>query len=423
MGFVRSPLAPYMPASDTGASPPRLIVLDDDPFMAELVAAIAASCGYDATAVTAFDEFRRRYDDSVRVVVLDLLMPDVDGVEVLRDLAARGSRAALVLISAFDPRVLKTATQLAIGHGLRVLASLSKPFTHEALVSALERIGEADQAVAGTLGERMPVAELRAALDGHQLVPYYQPKVQLQSAVPVGVEVLVRWRHPERGLLQPHAFIATAEREGLLEELTEQTVALALAQAVAWSGQGLELPLALNVSLRSLTRLNFPERLIAMTDRMGIAAERIVIEVTESWMAEDMLTAMDILSRLRLKGFALSIDDYGTGYSTMDQLRQMPFSELKLDQCFVRGAFSDPVARVIVESTVDMAHQLGLRVVAEGVETREDWDYLCSLGCDSAQGYFIAAPMDGASLPGWMAAWRLPEGGGRRIPLHSRGQS
>lgn len=384
-----------------------LLVLDDDPAMGDLVVALAEELGYKASSVTHFAAFQAMYDASVDIVVLDLLMPDVDGVEVIRHLAANGCRSAVVLISAFDPRVLRTATQIAMGHGLRVVGSLTKPFGVDEFAAALRRARATRWGTRSREGRyTVSPEDLRHALRSNEVVPYFQPKVALGDSQIIGFEVLMRWNHPQRGLLLPEVFIELAESDlPLLEAMTERTVGQALRQVANWAQHGLNTMLAVNVSMRSLNHLDFPERLTAMIDAQGLSHSRMVIEVTESWLAEDLLTTLDILSRLRLKGFELSIDDYGTGYSTMEQLKQIPFSELKLDQSFVRGAADDSFSRIIVESTINMAHQLGLKVVAEGVETQEDWDFLVSVGCDAAQGYFISPAMPGAEVTAWAERW------------------
>ncbi|HXH01922.1 MAG TPA: EAL domain-containing response regulator [Candidatus Competibacteraceae bacterium] len=385
---------------------PHLLVLDDDAATAELVAILAEQAGYSAQAATDFATFCRRFDECVELVVLDLLMPDVDGVEVLRYLAKHGCQAGILLISAFDQRVLKSATQLAQEHGLQVVGGLAKPFDHDELIRMLIRKRQSQPQSAGADDQHPALEELRRALDQEELVPFYQPLVEMRSARLTEVEALLRWQHPQRGLLGPELFISTAENSDLLDRMTEQTITKALGQVVEWRSSGLEPKLAINVSMRSLNQLDFPERLLRLAGSLNVPTQNIIIEITESWLAENLVVALDILSRLRLKGFALSIDDYGTGYSTMEQLKRMPFSQLKLDRFFVRGAGSDPVARVIVESTITMAHRLGMRVVAEGVESREDWDCLAELGCDLAQGFYIAPPMPGAELADWLRHWR-----------------
>jgi EAL domain-containing protein (putative c-di-GMP-specific phosphodiesterase class I) len=249
-------------------------------------------------------------------------------------------------------------------------------------------------------------AELERALAAGELVNHYQPKVALATGELVGVEVLVRWQHPTAGLVFPDEFIATTEEHGLIDELTRAVLAAALRQGRLWHDAGLDLQLAVNVSMDNLAALDFPDVVARLAGEAGVALSRVVLEVTESRLMKDLRAPLDILTRLRLKRIGLSIDDFGTGHSSLAQLRDIPFDELKLDRSFVNGASGDPALRAIVEATLQMARQLGMKSVAEGVEEPADWELLRTLGCDVAQGYLIARPMPGSELPAWWQAWQ-----------------
>lgn len=254
---------------------------------------------------------------------------------------------------------------------------------------------------------------VRAAIANGELINYYQPKVAVGSGAVVGVETLVRWRHPVDGLVFPDQFIGVAEAHGLIDDLTRVVLAAALAQARAWHDAGLALRVAVNLSMDNLVALGFADFVAAQAAGAGVAPAEIVLEVTESQLMADLRAPLEILTRLRLKRFRLSIDDFGTGHSSLTQLRDLPFDELKIDRGFVHRAHADPTLRAIFESNLSLARQLNIEVVAEGVEDQADWDFLRQAGCDLAQGYFIARPMPATDLPGWIETWEA-----RRLELY-----
>ena len=229
----------------------------------------------------------------------------------------------------------------------------------------------------------------------------------MRSGALIGVEALVRWAHPDHGLVYPDRFIHLAENGGLIDRLTEQVMfgaQGAFRQARLWKDAGLDLQVAVNVSMDNLRHPSFADRILSQAEHHGIDPGRIVAEVTESRM-NSQASALDILTRLRLKRMGVSIDDFGTGYSSLSQLSEIPFDELKIDRRFVHTACSDAHLRAILIPSLDMARQLGIKTVAEGIEDEADWFYLRSLGCHSAQGYFIARPMPPERLPEWLQQW------------------
>lgn len=203
----------------------------------------------------------------------------------------------------------------------------------------------------------------------------------------------------------PDQFIAMAEEHGLIDALTGVVLTGALRQARLWQDAGLSLHVAVNVSMDNLAALEFTDFVVREVGKAGVPLTSLVLEVTESRLMKDSLGPLDILARLRLKRIGLSIDDFGTGHSSLAQLRDIPFDELKVDRSFVHGAYRDASLRAIVEASLGMARQLGMKTVAEGVEEQADWDFLRAAGCDLAQGYFIAKPMPAADLAGWIADW------------------
>ena len=234
---------------------------------------------------------------------------------------------------------------------------------------------------------------------------HYQPKCDLDGAV-FGVEALVRWQHPTRGLLPPLDFIPVAERTGLVHPLTDQVLDLALAQVRAWQDVGATVPVAVNVSTRSLLRPGFAEGVLATLGTHGVAAELLGLEITETTIMEDPERALQVLTRLAEAGVRLSIDDFGTGYSSLAALKQLPVDTLKIDKSFVMGMEESQDDEAIVEATSRLGQNLGLTVVAEGVESADVAKKLAGFGCHQGQGYFFSKPVEAETLRRWVLAYR-----------------
>jgi EAL domain-containing protein (putative c-di-GMP-specific phosphodiesterase class I) len=220
----------------------------------------------------------------------------------------------------------------------------------------------------------------------------------------------VRWQHPEDGLVYPDQFIGIAEEHGMIDDLTHLVLAAALRQGGAWHAGGLPIQVAVNVSMDNLGALDLPDRIERDAAAAGMPLADLVLEVTESCLMKNPLASLDILTRLRLKNIGLSIDDFGTGHSSLAQLRDIPFTELKIDRSFVHGASRNPYMQAILEANLGLARQLGMKTVAEGVENEDDWHLLRACGCDVAQGYLVARPMAAADLPGWLEQWESRRG-------------
>jgi diguanylate cyclase len=239
---------------------------------------------------------------------------------------------------------------------------------------------------------------LRRALELDELVLHYQPKADLRSGEIRSVEALVRWQHPDHGLLGPGEFIPLAERTGLIHPLTHWVLDAALDQAAQWQRAGLPLSVAVNISTRCLLDPAFPDQVTGQLATWQIPPDRLVLEITESAVMADPTRALEVLGRLHSLGVGLAVDDFGTGYSSMAYLKELPVDELKIDRSFVSQMATSPSDAVIVRSTIDLGHNLGLHVVAEGVETQHAWQELTALGCDMAQGYYLGRPMPAADL-------------------------
>src|SRR5260370_27590732 len=239
------------------------------------------------------------------------------------------------------------------------------------------------------------IGELRRAIDRGQLVLHYQPKVDLSSGQLTGVEALVRWQHPQRGLLVPDDFVPLAEQAALIESLSKWVLRTALGQAGAWRRAGFDIPVAANLSMRSLQDERLPDRVAQLLTEFDLPPSLLVIEITESTLMQDPSRTLGILERLRETGIRVAIDDFGTGHSSLAYLKQLAVDEVKIDRAFVQEIVTDETDRIIVRSTVDLAHSLGLQVVAEGVQNKMTAALLASLGCDQAQGFLISPPLEG----------------------------
>jgi diguanylate cyclase (GGDEF)-like protein/PAS domain S-box-containing protein len=251
------------------------------------------------------------------------------------------------------------------------------------------------------------LSELRRALDERQLVLYYQPKARLRDGAVESVEALIRWNHPERGFVPPDQFIPQAQETGLMKPLTLYVLREALQQVKAWQANGVDLSVAVNLATRNLIDTAFPDDVAAALAETGVDASRLELEITESTMLEDPFRTKLVLDRLHAMGIRLSIDDFGTGYSSLAYLRQLPVSEIKIDRSFVMNMHDCDDDAVIVRSTVDLGRNLGLEVVAEGVETAEAWAQLAELGCELVQGYFLSRPIPPDEIEAWVQERRL----------------
>ena len=243
------------------------------------------------------------------------------------------------------------------------------------------------------------------ALINHRLHMVYQPKVSLIDGKLVRVEALVRWNDPTLGPIAPSRFVPLAERHGLIDPLTQWGLRTTLRQWLSWRDEGIDTAIAFNISALSLDHLDFPDLVERMCRALDVPTSRLVLELTEG-ATQPLIKLMDTLTRFRIKGIGLAIDDFGTGFSSLMQLRQLPFTEVKIDKFFVDDATTSADSRLIVKTIIDLAHGLGLSVTAEGIETVEQLRLLRELGCDVAQGYLIATPLEPQDLKRWQSSFR-----------------
>ena len=345
----------------------RVLVLDDELFMLKLHAQMLANLGFASvsTAQSGHDALEQMEKDGAApdLILLDLSMPAMDGLEFIRRLVDRHFEGRLVLVSGEDERVLRTVEKLAEAHHIRVLGHLRKPVEQDTLAILLRR-WRPPSSTFEIPWKRMYSADVvREAVEGSELTVHYEPKVLIRTGEFVGVEALVRWRHPKDGLVMPQQFIPVAESSGLIHQLTRFVFTKAMAQAAVWRQAGLSVKMAINVSIDALSSLDFADFAAEQVELAGIAPKDVTIEVTESRLMQDLRAPLEVLTRLHLRRFQLSIDDFGTGYSSLSQLQDIPFSELKVDRSFVHRGASDQTVRTMYSTCLGLAKQLNMSTV------------------------------------------------------------
>jgi EAL domain-containing protein (putative c-di-GMP-specific phosphodiesterase class I) len=386
-----------------------LLIVDDSPVQRQHAAALCRELGikliYEACNGSEALQLLSMLVLPPSVMIVDLEMPGMDGVELIQQLQQREIVIALIVASSRDSGLIESVKTMSRMLGMTVLDGLQKPLRLPGLRSALARY----RVPAGAAPLPQPAAiipihrtEFARAIDKGEILPYYQPKVDMRTGIVKGAEALARWQHPEWGLIPPDHFIRQAEQQGLIHALTLSMMDQVMKQVAIWNTRGLELSVAVNVSAQLLDSPDLVQEISVLLEHHALPAAQIILEITEGTVATRLSAALGMLARMRLKGFGLSIDDYGTGFSSMQQLARIPFTELKIDRSFVHGAHQRKNLRVILQSALDLARRLELVTVAEGIETMEDWRLLQEFGCMIGQGYLIAKPMPAAAIPQWM---------------------
>jgi EAL domain-containing protein (putative c-di-GMP-specific phosphodiesterase class I)/FixJ family two-component response regulator len=391
-------------------TPGIILAIDDDPDFCDLITDTAEAKGLACTATTKPDDFLAALTPLTSLILIDLMMPEMDGIELLRRLGERHCKANVVLISGVGKRIIEVAEELAKAHGLSIVGRLQKPFRVTELGDVFERHCR-PVAVPFTRPRSIIAVEdtdLRRAIERDQFVVHYQPQIDIASGEVIGLEALARWQHPAYGLVFPDDFISRLEELGLIDQLGWIVVKRGLAEVNSFANhRGVAPRLAFNVSASSLDDLRFPDKMSTLIASHGVSPEDVNLEITESGLIKEFTRTLDVLTRLRMKRVRLSIDDFGTGYSMMQQLRNIPATELKIDRSFVMNMLESDSDRVMVQKTIEIGHELDMEVVAEGVETSEQLEFLRSNGCDIAQGYLFSRPLPTDKLMDWLSTYRF----------------
>jgi len=384
----------------------RLLVVDDDLVQRTIIGKLGAKLGYEAVVAPTFEiasELLRteRFD----IMTLDLSLGERDGVELLRLIADLKLNAMpIVVISGCEERILNTTKRVGQALDLSLTHCLTKPLHLDNVRDALTAPARDQMAAAGEAA--MPEIDrerILAALGGNEFFVEFQPKVDLKTGQPVGAEALARWRMPEFGILSPAIFIPLVERFGLMPELTNRILSSAIADSRRLIEKHPGFTIAVNVSGSLLTDLMLPERIEGILREERVAPQSLIVEVTESVAMSDVDRAMDILVRLRIKGIGAAIDDFGTGFSSLAALARLPFSELKIDQTFVKGCEADEDMMKIVEASIALASAFRMKVVAEGIDNAHTLARVRQAGCDIGQGYLFAPSLRLERVERWMA--------------------
>lgn len=388
-----------------------VLVIDDSKAQRELISHICSDKGVveldqaenGREALKKITERGHDFD----LLICDLEMPDIDGIELISLLSKRNTKSGLIILSSREKSLLTSVELMARKQGLWVLGSIQKPLQTQHFDRFLLLFKNEDfKTVASNVSapkKMLTVEEVKDALQRNLFILHYQPKIYMESRGLAGVECLVRIQDGDR-LIFPDQFISVCEENGLIDELSYEVVRIALLQKKQWSELGLSLTMSINLSAVSFNNDEFCESLIQIIRNIGTDAKKIIFEVTETAIIEDLALALSVLNRLRLAGCGLSMDDYGTGYSSIQQISEIPFTEIKLDRSLIDGIANKPHLQVIFDSTLNMCIKLGMSLVAEGIEARADWLYLKEHGCHIGQGYYFSPPLLHQDLMAWFTA-------------------
>ncbi|MDD4978905.1 MAG: EAL domain-containing response regulator [Gallionella sp.] len=385
----------------------RILVIEDHNFQRKAVVHMLHSLSVEEVwqannGKQALEMIRAEQSRPLDIVMCDLDMPEMDGMEFLRHLAQEQPGVSTIILSGMDGALITSVEKMAHSYGLHLLGAVEKPLSLEQLEMLLGLHQENKLALAAP---RYPSAltpkrsdftlqEIQQAVEAKNIQPFLQPKISLLTGQIIGAEALARWIHPQYGVIPPDAFIPLLERSDNMEGLTFLMLESTAKACLLLRKQGYDLDISVNISVSSLRDTSLAERITRVVLNTGLEPKHIILEVTESAAMSSVAEALENLARLRMRGFGLSIDDYGTGFSSMQQLTRVPFTELKIDKSFISDSANNSSSRVVVESSIQMAQKLKVKSVAEGVESRSEWDMLQGMSCDVAQGYFIAKPMD-----------------------------
>jgi len=342
------------------------------------------------------------------VVLLDIRMPQMDGVEILRNLADKGTNAFIILISGVESGIINSASLLAQELGLNIVAKFIKPFLPIELITTLKNIknqsltkAEKRKEIRTSNIQAATKEQLKVAIDKKEICLHYQPQFELDNFKLCSVEGLLRWEHPKFGLITPDTFLPEIKKYEMLDYLTDYVIESAIETEANWHNLGINVSTSVNVNASNVINLSLPEKLESLIKAASIRPSKLCLEVTESELMTELIPSIDTLTRLRLKGFRLSIDDFGTGYSSLLQLYRIPFTELKIDRSFIQGLADNEESQVIVETCICMAHNLGMKVVAEGIENKKTLSILRKYGCDIGQGFYFSKAVPEHDLLFW----------------------
>ena len=392
--------------SETPLSDLNIIVIDDDSIIIAIVTQALATMGHNnvQSAANGKVAVETLATDSFDLVISDLNMPGMDGIELMRHMSEMEPCPSVILMSGVDKKIMGSAERLAKVHQLSLLGTLTKPVKRDELERLIGKLETATCTKKKGHLKTLPVVEVKEGIAAGRVMVFLQPKVTMANKVVVGAEALARWQNDDGSILGPGAFVPVAEENGLMTELTDAVINSTLTSMSGWPAIASNLKISINVSIDNLSDVGFADRLIAKAKAAKVSPDRLVLEITETKIMENLREPLDILARLGMQGIGLAIDDFGTGAAGFANLQTLPFTELKIDRVFVHGASNDANKMTILQSIFSVARRLEIETVAEGVEDQDDWDFLASMGCDVVQGFIIAKPMPPDEFLKWLVS-------------------
>jgi EAL domain-containing protein (putative c-di-GMP-specific phosphodiesterase class I) len=355
---------------------------------------------------TALRCFQDSFTPTVNVAIIDLALPGMDGLELIRTLAAMKCRARLIVVGAQPSNLMFSVETMAQAYGFELLGVLTKPVSASRLGSLLDNYLPPALPAGREKGPSFTFSEVGIGLQARQFEPFFQPKIELETGQVKGLEAFARWRHPEHGVLGPASFIDALEQNNRIDFLDWSMIEKSVERCREFHDKGIPISISINLAPETLAHPAFMQQIAACVGRHRVMPDYITFEMPESSVLTTDPSFLERLVRLRMAGYGLAIDDYGTGRSNLQLLARIPFSELKIDRSFVDGASKKRALGTVLSSCLGLARSLDRMSVAVGVETKQDWDFLQGLGCTYAQGYHIASPMEADAFPGWLEDWR-----------------
>ena len=356
---------------------------------------------------TALRHFSAGITPPVDIAIIDLALPGMDALELIRRLGEARCTAGVIVVGAQTNAVLFSVETMADAYGVNVLGAIGKPVIGSRLMALVQNyLQPAEAHGAGEAPPSLSFTQVGQGLQNREFDPYFQPKIELETGQVKGLEMFARWRHPLYGVLGPASFMPALEEARRVDFLDWTMIEKSVVACRKLHDQGIPISVSINVDHSTLAHPQFMDQITACLERHQIMADYITFEMTESAVLSTDPHFLERLLRLRMKGFGLAIDDYGTGRSNLQLLARIPFSELKIDRSFVDGASKRAAIGTVLRTCLNLARSLDRRSVAVGVETKQDWDFLQGLGCTYAQGYYIAKPMPVEDFPAWLADWQ-----------------
>ena len=394
--------------TNNNASNESVLIIDDDKMILKLLTIVFEGLGFSEincfqNSVVALEKLTLN-SNNYNLIVLDLMMPEMDGIQFLRKLVDIKYAGYVLLMSGTDRKILSSLEKLS-GKQLKILGAIEKPVTPAKLKPLLSKMNSGIKVVIKKQENEIHEEDIEQALQNSEFIPYFQPKIELSTNKILGFESLARWKTKEGEIISPIRFIPLAEATGQIFSIDTMILEKTSQMMMAWQMKGLDLIGSVNFSATSLGQKDSSESILQITQSYGLHLAQLVFELTESILIKEDDPAMENILRLHLYGAHLSMDDFGTGYSGMQYLQQIPFAELKIDQCFVHGALLDQSKSAIIESSVDLAAKLGLKTVCEGVESYEDLAVIKAVGANMGQGYYFSKPLPAVEFQQWVESY------------------